>query len=123
MPQVFGDRIQLEQVMLNLLRNAIDASASVKATDRCVVISGRCDSEYLELSVADQGRGLNPQVAAKLFEPFLTTKQSGLGVGLYLCRSIIESHNGRIWHTPHQPHGAEFHVSLPVIRAGVSVMP
>lgn len=114
LPQVRGDRIQLEQVLLNLLRNAMEAVAAGGA-ERTVIIQADHRSDRIELSVADRGMGLDAHIAANLFEPFLTTKSSGLGVGLYLCRSIIEAHNGRIWHQPNDPQGAIFHISLPVL--------
>jgi two-component system sensor histidine kinase DctS len=114
LPQIRGDRIQLEQVLLNLLRNGIEAVVAC-GERRTITVTADHRSNWIELCVADQGKGLDPHVAANLFEPFLTTKSSGLGVGLYLCRSIVEAHNGRIWHQANRPQGAVFHISLPVL--------
>jgi len=115
LPTVEGDAIQLEQVLLNLVRNGIDAMQPV--TDRNRILSLRTlingDGE-LELVVRDTGVGLSAEEAPRIFDAFVTTKSSGLGLGLSISRTIVESHGGRIWAESGGEHGAVFHVSLPV---------
>ena len=114
LPPVQADRVQLQQVLLNLITNAIDAMASV--TDRPRVL--RVVSEYLEdwavISVQDSGTGLNPQHAERLFDAFFTTKTNGIGLGLSICRSIVEAHGGQLSAFPGNPHGSVFQIMLPV---------
>jgi PAS domain S-box-containing protein len=120
LPPVTGDRVQLQQVILNLLRNASDAMSGVDDRPRQLVIrTGRDEGERVRLTVQDSGVGLEPQGADKLFEAFYTTKSSGMGIGLSVSRSIIESHHGRIWAAPNDGPGATFSFSIP--RAPKSV--
>jgi two-component system, LuxR family, sensor kinase FixL len=92
---VLVDRIQIQQVLLNLLRNAIEAMRS--APRRELVISTKLTGDGLvTISVADSGSGIAPEIASRLFQPFVTTKSQGMGIGLSLCRTIIESHGGQI---------------------------
>jgi signal transduction histidine kinase len=102
LPPVLGDRIQLQQVMLNLVMNAIDAMAAVADRARELVIRSQPDGTHVEIAVHDTG-----------FDAFFTTKRGGMGMGLSISRSIVEAHSGRLWATPNDPHGAIFHVSLP----------
>src|SRR5205807_3258226 len=98
LPPVRGDRIQLQQVMLNLLRNASDAMSAVDDRPRELVIrTERDDGDRVRLSVKDAGVGFPPQASDKLFEAFYTTKTDGMGIGLSISRSIIEAHHGRLW--------------------------
>jgi len=110
---VRADRVQLQQVLLNLLTNALDAMAPV--TDRPHVLHVR--SEHLDdcvlISVQDSGTGINPEQADRMFHPFFTTKPNGIGLGLSICRSIVEAHGGRLSVSPGHPYGAVFQVMLP----------
>jgi two-component system sensor kinase FixL len=108
---VVADKIQIQQVVLNLIRNALEAME--ETTVRELVISTRsADDAMIEVGVADTGTGLAPEVANRLFEPFVTTKATGLGVGLPICRTVIESHGGRIWAEPNPKGGAIFRFTL-----------
>jgi PAS domain S-box-containing protein len=109
-----GDRVQLQQVMLNLILNAIEAIISVDDEVRELVISTEpSPSEGLLVAVGDSGPGVAPEDRERIFESFYTTKASGVGVGLSICRSIIEAHGGRLWADAHQPRGAVFRFTLP----------
>ena len=114
---VLGDRIQLQQVLLNLLVNAAEAMRETPPERRRVVVrsTAECgdDGAWAVLAVEDAGVGFREQDEARLFEPFYTTKPSGLGMGLSISRSIIERHGGRLWATPNPDHGATFHFALP----------
>jgi len=114
LPPVLGDRVQLQQVILNLFLNASDAMSGVDDRPRQLVIrTERDEGDRVRLSVHDAGVGLDPQSLERLFEAFYTTKSGGMGIGLSVSRSIIESHNGRLWATPNQGPGATFSFSLP----------
>jgi predicted ATPase/signal transduction histidine kinase len=112
---VAGDRVQLQQVLLNLILNAIDAMKVV--TDRArelAVSSDLTDPDSVLISVEDSGAGLDPVIAQRVFEPFVTTKPDGLGMGLSICRSIIDAHGGHLWVSPAVPHGTAFHFTVPI---------
>jgi two-component system sensor kinase FixL len=114
LPTVYADPIQLQQVVLNLVRNAIDAMAEAPASRREVLLSTRQLPEgEIEIIVADHGSGLAPEAAEHLFNPFFTTKSGGTGLGLAISRSIVRAHGGRLWHTPNEGTGARFHFTLP----------
>lgn len=114
LPGVTADRVQLQQVVLNLLRNALDAMATVDDRPRELWIrTARESDERVRLSVADTGTGFEPQAANKLFEAFYTTKSGGMGVGLAVSRSIIETHQGRLWADLNPGPGATFSFSIP----------
>jgi PAS domain S-box-containing protein len=114
LPPVSGDRVQLQQVVLNLLRNAADAMSDVHDRPRNVLVrTERERAGVARLSVTDAGVGLDPQAAEKLFEMFYTTKSDGMGIGLSVSRSIIESHHGRLWAAPNDGPGATFSFSIP----------
>src|SRR5439155_18241741 len=101
LPLVTGDRVQLQQVILNLLRNAADAMSGVDDRPRHVVISTEQDEgDRVRLTERDAGVGFDPQAVNRLFDAFYTTKSGGMGIGLSVSRSIIESHQGRLWATP-----------------------
>jgi putative pyrimidine permease RutG len=111
---VWVDRIQLQQVVLNLVNNAIEAMASVP--DRAHVLqvtTAVIAPEHVVMNVADSGVGIDAKTAERMFDPFFTTKLRGMGMGLSICRSIVESHGGRLWTSPGTPHGSVFHVRLP----------
>ena len=115
LPHISGDKIQLQQVVLNLIMNAIEAMSEVKEGSRDLLISSsKVESGGVLVTVSDTGPGLPPANHARIFEAFYTTKSSGLGMGLSICRSIVEAHGGRLWATPNDPHGAIFHMMLPI---------
>jgi signal transduction histidine kinase len=114
-PRILGDRVQLQQVIINLVMNGMEAMQSV--TDRpreLVVQSGQDELGQALISVADCGVGIAVENVDLLFNPFFTTKSGGLGMGLSICRSIMEAHGGRVWATATVPHGATFQFTLPV---------
>jgi PAS domain S-box-containing protein len=114
LPTIWGDRIELQQVTLNLVMNGIEAMQSVEDRPRELVIRSRHDDKQLVLvSVTDCGVGISAENADRLFDAFFTTKSSGMGMGLSICRSIIEAHGGRLWATVNRPHGATFQFTLP----------
>jgi signal transduction histidine kinase len=113
LPPIRGDRIQLQEVLLNLITNAIDAMA---ANDRERVLCVRCeshDARSVMVSVEDTGKGVEPSAIDRIFTPLFTTKAHGMGIGLSICRSIIEAHEGRLWVTANLPRGASFHFTVP----------
>jgi len=114
LPQIIGDRVQLQQVMMNLIMNGIDAMKDVDGMRELTVNSGRAENEHLLVSVSDTGVGLPPHQADQIFNAFFTTKLQGTGLGLSISRSIIESHGGRLWAAANAPRGASFHVTLPI---------
>jgi signal transduction histidine kinase len=114
LPLVIGDRVQLQQVILNLIRNASDAMSAVDDRSRQLVIrTERDENDRVRLTVQDAGLGFDPQAADRLFESFYTTKDNGMGIGLSVSRSIIESHHGRLWATLNDGPGATFSFSIP----------
>ena len=113
MPLVFADRIQLQQVMLNLMMNAIEAMTQVTGPRELLISSGADGPKGVVVVVRDSGAGLDSKSLERLFEPFYTTKPQGMGMGLAICRSIIEAHGGRLWATSNRDRGASFHFSLP----------
>jgi PAS domain S-box-containing protein len=112
---VLGDRVQLQQVILNLIMNAIDAMITITDRSRTLLIKSANDTEGALVQVQDSARGLDPEYAERIFEPFFTTKPEGIGMGLAISRSIVETHGGRLWATPGSPHGAVFQLILPKI--------
>jgi PAS domain S-box-containing protein len=114
-PPVVGDRVQLQQVVLNLVMNAIEAMASVTSRPRTLVIrSERHEGDMVRLAVHDTGVGIAASDVDRVFGAFFTTKPAGMGMGLSISRSIIEAHGGRLWAAANEPHGAIFQFSLPV---------
>jgi PAS domain S-box-containing protein len=121
LPPVSGDRVQLQQVILNLLLNASDAMSGIDDRPRLLLIrSERDESDHVRLTVQDAGVGFEPEAMDSVFEAFYTTKSSGMGIGLSVSRSIIESHNGRIWASLNDGPGATFCFSIPRASAGVA---
>jgi C4-dicarboxylate-specific signal transduction histidine kinase len=114
MPRAQGDRVQLQQVMLNLIVNAIQSMSGVEDGNRELHISSvSIEPEGVCIAVRDTGHGLRPEGLPRLFEPFYTTKPDGMGMGLSICRSIIEAHGGRLWATRCEPRGALFQFTIP----------
>ncbi len=111
-PPVTMDRVQIQQVVLNLIRNSVDAMRSVERRSLSVT---SCTNEpgFIEIAVSDTGPGLPPEVAEKLFQPFVTTKDDGMGVGLAICQSIVGAHDGEIWAKPNSEGGVVFGFKLP----------
>lgn len=118
LPRIAADAVLIEQVLLNLVRNGLDAMRSVPAAGRELRIVVRRDGEgAVAVAVTDCGTGIDAATAARLFDPFFTTKEEGLGLGLGICRSVIEAHGGRLWHAPAPGGGTEFQFILPERRA------
>ena len=121
LPAITGDRIQLQQVILNLLRNALDAMADVDDRPRQLLIrTDREDGDRVRLTVRDAGIGLPAASTDSLFDAFYTTKSGGMGIGLYVSRSIVERHQGRLWAEPNDGPGATFSLSVPSAQAAVA---
>jgi PAS domain S-box-containing protein len=121
LPLVAGDRVQLQQVILNLLRNASDAMSTIDDRPRDLLIRTESDdNDQVRLSVKDVGIGFEPQATDKLFEAFYTTKNEGMGIGLSVSRSIIERHHGRLWATPNKGPGVTFSFSIPCRPQGLT---
>jgi PAS domain S-box-containing protein len=119
LPAIQGDRVQLQQVILNLLINAIEAMSAMSEGPRELLFStAKTDSGGVLVAVRDSGPGLAPESIDQLFESFYTTKPGGLGLGLSICRSIIEAHQGRLWATANSPRGAVFQFTLPPYSDG-----
>jgi len=110
---VHGDRVQLQQVVLNLLLNAVEAMDSVEAAPRDLLISTRQDHTGVLVAVHDYGPGIDPEHLDQIFNSFYTTKPSGTGMGLSICRSIVDAHGGRLWAEANEPRGAIFQFTLP----------
>jgi len=114
LPIIAGDRVQLQQVVLNLILNALQAMGAASEGPRQVMITTRqIDLKDLYVGVQDTGPGLSPGTLSRLFEPFYTTKPNGMGMGLTICRSIVEAHGGRLWASACQPRGALFQFAIP----------
>jgi C4-dicarboxylate-specific signal transduction histidine kinase len=114
LPLIEGDRVQLQQVMLNLINNAVQAMSAVGGDSRELVISiSKTEPNGIGVSVRDSGPGIDPANLERAFEAFYTTRPGGLGMGLSICRSIIEAHGGRLWASANKPRGATFQFTLP----------
>lgn len=120
LPRIFGDRIQLQQVLINLIMNGIEAMEGVRDRPRELVIRAADGDDRVLVSVADCGVGICEEAVDRLFLPFFTTKSSGMGMGLSICRSIIEAHGGRLSAAVNREHGATFQISLPLHREEAS---
>jgi PAS domain S-box-containing protein len=120
LPRIMGDRVQLQQVTMNLIVNSMDAMKEVGRRRELTIKSQRTKDEQLQVSVSDSGIGLPPQQAEQIFDAFFTTKTHGTGMGLRISRSIIESHGGRLWAADNFPHGATFQFILPITAAAAT---
>ena len=115
LPNVLVDAVQIEQVIMSLLRNALDAMSETPSDQKSVTIATSVpNSEAVEISVRDAGTGLSPEIADRMLDPFFSSKPEGLGMGLAISRSIVEAHGGRIWFTPNTPQGTTLHFTLPI---------
>jgi C4-dicarboxylate-specific signal transduction histidine kinase len=114
LPPLRADRVLLEQVLLNLVLNSLQATQHLGTARRVVQIEARREGEMLRVRVADRGPGIGPEAAAHLFEPFFTSKADGLGLGLNICRTIIESHGGHLAFENRDEGGAVFFFTLPI---------
>jgi C4-dicarboxylate-specific signal transduction histidine kinase len=117
LPRLMGDRVQLQQVLMNLVINGIDAMKDVDGTRELTIQSQRGENGEVLISVSDIGVGLPPQKAEQIFDAFFTTKSHGTGMGLRISRSIAESHGGRLWAADNFPRGATFYLTLPTKSA------
>jgi signal transduction histidine kinase len=114
LPRVFGNRIQLQQVILNLVINALEAMATTRERDRTLRVKSAVHSpDGVLIAVEDSGAGIDPQNVERIFDALFTTKSNGMGMGLSICRSIIETHHGRLWATVGADYGSVFHIALP----------
>jgi PAS domain S-box-containing protein len=113
LPAVNGDRVQLQQVILNFIHNGSDAMVTVNDRPRQLIIRTETDGNHVAVSVQDSGVGFSPEIGERLFEPFFTTKQEGMGIGLSVSRSIVEAHHGRLWAVRNAGPGATFAFSIP----------
>jgi len=111
---VLADKVQIQQVLLNLMRNAIDAMESCERREM-VIATSPVTENMVEISVADTGSGISPEISAQLFQPFVTTKTQGMGVGLSISRTIIEAHGGSITPRPNPGGGTIFSFTLPIM--------
>ena len=114
LPTILADRILLGQAILNLMRNGIDAMRQSDEKSRQLAISAEASGHQVVITIADRGCGISAESASQLFEPFYTTKTEGLGVGLNICRSVVEAHHGRLWFEAAPQGGTLFHISLPL---------
>jgi signal transduction histidine kinase len=109
-----ADRVQLQQVVLNLIMNGVEAMRTAPAPLRHLQIcTHRADLEHVLVTIADAGGGIDPANSERVFDAFFTTKPEGLGIGLSICRSIVEAHGGRLWASPNEPRGSIFSFTLP----------
>jgi signal transduction histidine kinase len=117
LPRVRGDRVQLQQVMVNLVMNAVDATRAISNGPREILIRSAKEGEAVVISVEDSGTGFTPEQMEQMFDPFFTTKPQGIGMGLSISRSIVQSHGGQLWASRRTPHGAKFEFTLPLSTA------
>jgi two-component system sensor kinase FixL len=111
------DKVQIQQVVFNLVRNSIEAMAEHPPPRDLRVATRLADPGAAQVSVRDTGPGLANKVQAQLFQPFITTKEKGMGLGLSICRSIVDAHGGRLWAEPAPGRGVEFHFTLPLAES------
>jgi C4-dicarboxylate-specific signal transduction histidine kinase len=114
LPAILGDRVQLQQVMLNLIMNSLDSMSAITDRPRQLHITSEGRPDCVLIHVKDSGKGWDPQHSDSIFDPFFTTKTDGIGMGLTISRSIIEAHGGRLWTEEGKPHGAVLNFTLPI---------
>jgi signal transduction histidine kinase len=116
---IMADRVGLEQVLVNLILNGVDAMDRVAESSRTLMIRSATDEiAGVQIEVQDSGVGVDPEHIARIFDPFFSTKPGGMGMGLAISRSIVETHGGRLWATPNDEAGVTMHVALPAAVAG-----
>src|SRR5215472_7496951 len=120
---IHGDRVQLQQVVLNLILNAVEAMGSSKAATRDLLISSEQGNIDILVTVRDSGPGINPAHLQRVFDAFYTTKPKGVGMGLSICRTIINAHGGRLWAEANEPRGMVFQFTLPLRKTHESLAP
>jgi signal transduction histidine kinase len=114
-----AERVQLQQVFVNLIMNAVDAMSAVTDRERILTIKSKMyESHHVQIMLEDTGTGIDPSHMERIFDAFFTTKSDGMGMGLSICRSIVESHGGRLSASPGHPHGSAFEVVLPSVALG-----
>jgi C4-dicarboxylate-specific signal transduction histidine kinase len=119
LPQVMAERVPLQQVFVNLIINAVDAMSAVTDRERILTIKSKMyEPHHVQIMLEDTGTGIDPNHMERIFDAFFTTKSDGMGMGLSICRSIIESHGGRLSASPGRPHGSAFEVVLPSVALG-----
>ncbi len=116
LPAVAADRIQLQQVLINLVMNGIEAMNSIDEGTAELILKTDVVDGRVQATVSDCGVGIDPARLEQVFKAFHTTKSGGMGMGLAISRSIVESHGGKLWAEPNKPHGATFKLSLPIIE-------
>lgn len=115
-PWVLADLVQIQQVMINLLKNACDAMAGIEAPHNEIMIStGIASDGQVHIRVVDQGSGISSDIAEQIFAPFFSTKVTGMGLGLSICRNIVEAARGKLWAENNAVRGATFHLCLPAV--------
>jgi two-component system sensor kinase FixL len=114
LPPVLVDHVQIQQVVVNLVRNAVEAMEQVQRRELTIGTRRVPEQGMAEVTVADTGPGIAPDLAERLFQPFVTTKATGMGLGLSICREIVEAHHGRLTTAPAPSGGAVFRVTLPI---------
>jgi two-component system sensor kinase FixL len=117
-PPLQVDRVQIQQVLVNLVGNAVEAMRTSPAEVRRILIRTSIGDDAVEVAVADRGVGLPPGSETKIFEPYVTTKADGMGMGLSICRTIVEAHGGRLWASSNPDGGATFFFTLPFETGG-----
>ena len=113
---ILADRIQIQQVLLNLISNALQSMVKIKASKKEIIVSYIVENNEVIVSVQDSGKGIDESIKEKLFKPFMSLKKEGMGIGLSICRSIIEDHKGKIWAENIPGGGAKFSFSLKIIK-------
>ena len=114
LPLALGDRVQLQQVIMNLAMNGADAMSSVTDRPRVLRVESKVNDEgSIQVTIRDSGTGIEEAIRHRIFDPLFTTKPTGMGMGLSICRSIIEAHGGRLWASPGTPHGTDFQFTIP----------
>jgi signal transduction histidine kinase len=122
LPDVIEERVQLQQVLLNLIMNAVDAMSSITDRERRLTIKSELlGMDDVRIAVEDSGIGIDPNDLDRIFDALFTTKTHGMGMGLSICRSIVNSHGGQLWAAPRSPHGSIFCIQLPCGGSGTEI--